>query len=98
MRMETKEVEGEKWLLASVKDTGTGISEQDLPVIFEQFQQVGTMQSRKEGGTGLGLPISKNLVELHGGEIWVESELDVGTTFSFTIPLERQTKVATEEK
>ncbi len=91
MRMETKEVEGEKWLLASVKDTGTGISEQDLPVIFEQFQQVGTMQSRKEGGTGLGLPISKNLVELHGGEIWVESELDVGTTFSFTIPLIRPT-------
>ncbi len=85
-------------LIASVKDTGMGISKEDLPVIFEQFQQVGTMQSRKEGGTGLGLPISKNLVELHGGEIWVESDLGVGTTFSFTIPLERQTKVTAEEK
>lgn len=76
-------------LVTHVKDTGLGISKEDLPKIFEQFQQVGTMQNRKEGGTGLGLPISKNLVELHGGEITVESEPDVGTTFSFTIPLIR---------
>ncbi len=98
MSMGTETSTAKPCLIARVKDTGMGISDEDQLVIFEQFQQVGTMQSRKEGGTGLGLPISKNLVELHGGEIWVESELDVGTTFSFTIPLERQTKVATEEK
>ncbi|MFK7801730.1 MAG: ATP-binding protein [Anaerolineae bacterium] len=78
-----------EYLVTHVKDTGSGISKEDLPIIFEQFQQVGTMQNRKEGGTGLGLPISKNLVELHGGEISVESEPDIGTTFSFTIPLTR---------
>lgn len=76
-------------LLTHVTDTGEGISDADQLVIFEQFQQVGTMQNRKEGGTGLGLPISKNLVELHGGEISVESKLGHGTTFSFTIPLKR---------
>ena len=81
--------EKEENLVTHVKDTGSGMEPEDLPKIFEQFQQVGTMQNRKEGGTGLGLPISKNLVELHGGEISVESELDVGTTFSFTIPLAR---------
>ncbi|MEM8857092.1 MAG: GAF domain-containing sensor histidine kinase [Chloroflexota bacterium] len=79
----------ESFLLTSVSDTGEGISKEDQKVIFEQFQQVGTMQNRKEGGTGLGLPISKNLVELHGGEISVESQLGHGTTFSFTIPLKR---------
>ncbi|MEM9773237.1 MAG: GAF domain-containing protein [Chloroflexota bacterium] len=82
-------IKKEEFLLTHVTDTGEGISDEDQLVIFEQFQQVGTMQNRKEGGTGLGLPISKNLVELHGGEISVESKLGHGTTFSFTIPLKR---------
>ena len=98
MKMATLMQENKPYLVAHVKDTGMGISSEDLPVIFEQFQQVGTMQNRKEGGTGLGLPISKNLVELHGGEIWVESELDIGTTFSFTIPLKRPKSNTTEEE
>ncbi|MFT7584863.1 MAG: signal transduction histidine kinase [Cellvibrionaceae bacterium] len=91
----TMQKEG-NYLVTHVQDTGSGISEEDLPIIFEQFQQVGTMQNRKEGGTGLGLPISKNLVELHGGEISVTSEPDVGTTFSFTIPLTRPAKPEVE--
>ncbi len=73
-------------LLVEVKDTGIGIKDDDLPIVFEQFRQVDGSLTRSAGGTGLGLPISKSLVELHGGEIWVDSEAGEGTTFSFTIP------------
>jgi len=73
-------------LLVKVEDTGIGIKEDDLPIVFEQFRQVDGSLTRSSGGTGLGLPISKSLVELHGGEIWVDSEVGVGTTFAFTIP------------
>lgn len=76
-------------ILVQVSDTGIGIKEEDLPLIFEQFRQVDGSLTRSAGGTGLGLPISKSLVELHGGEIWVESEVGEGTTFSFTIPEEK---------
>ncbi|HSM56016.1 MAG TPA: GAF domain-containing protein [Candidatus Sulfomarinibacteraceae bacterium] len=73
-------------LLVEVSDTGIGIKEENIPIVFEQFRQVDGSLTRKAGGTGLGLSISKSLVELHGGEIWVESEEDQGTTFGFTIP------------
>jgi signal transduction histidine kinase len=76
-------------LIASIKDTGIGIHQKDIPAIFEQFRQVDGSLTRKAGGTGLGIPISKSLVELHGGRMWVDSAVGIGSTFSFTIPKER---------
>ncbi len=69
----------------SVADTGPGIAPGDHERIFEEFQQTGTGVEQREG-TGLGLPLSKRLVELHGGRIWLESELGKGSTFVFTLP------------
>ncbi len=71
-----------------VADTGIGIAEKDMPLLFEAFRQVDSSLTRTAGGTGLGLPISKSLVEMQGGEMLVESELNAGSTFSITIPLE----------
>ena len=70
----------------SVQDTGIGIPEADLGRIFERFYRVDKARSRRLGGTGLGLAIVKHLVQSLGGEIWVESELGRGSTFSFTLP------------
>jgi PAS domain S-box-containing protein len=69
-----------------VKDTGIGIPAEYTDTIFERFRQVESAHTRKYGGNGLGLPISKSLVELLGGRIWVESEKDKGSTFYFTVP------------
>jgi len=78
-------------VLVSVTDTGMGIAESDYDKVFEQFVQVGDTLTNKPKGTGLGLPICKQIVEHHGGKIWVESELGKGSTFSFTLPLAEQT-------
>ena len=77
----------------SVRDTGIGISSENIPSLFTPFFQVNTFLTRRQGGTGLGLPISRQLVELMGGRIWVESELGKGSDFQFLIPFEidRQT-------
>lgn len=69
-----------------VKDTGIGIKPELHSIIFERFRQAEASNSRSYGGTGLGLSISKALTELLGGNIWIESEVGVGTTFYFTIP------------
>ena len=69
----------------SVSDTGTGIAPEDQARIFEEFQQAAAGRERREG-TGLGLALSKRLVELHGGRIWVDSEVGKGSTFVFTLP------------
>jgi len=74
-------------ILISVKDTGGGISESDQERVFEKFRQIGTASKGKSRGTGLGLPICKEIVNRHGGRIWVESELGKGSTFSFTLPV-----------
>ena len=74
-------------LVFSVKDSGIGIEPRDLSRIFERFYK--TDRSRSESGTGLGLSISKHLVEAHGGRIWVESQSNQGSTFSFSIPINR---------
>lgn len=70
-----------------VCDNGRGIPEGKKHLIFERFQQGDTSDSRKRGGTGLGLAISRNIVEQHGGKMWVESQLGKGSTFYFTVPL-----------
>ena len=67
----------------SVTDTGIGIAEEDQPKIFEEFRQVGSDTAKKIEGTGLGLTLAKKFVELHGGRIWVESEVGKGSTFVF---------------
>jgi signal transduction histidine kinase len=70
-----------------VRDTGIGISAQYFDKIFDRFRQLEDAKTRTYGGNGLGLAISKNLVEIMGGEIWIESEPGKGSTFYFTIPL-----------
>jgi signal transduction histidine kinase len=74
-------------LLYHVSDTGIGIPKEELENIFGEFQQVDTAMTREFTGTGLGLNITKKFVEMHGGRIWVESELGKGSTFFFAIPL-----------
>jgi len=71
----------------SVSDTGIGIAPEDQPKIFEEFRQVGTDYAHKVEGTGLGLTLAKKFVELHGGKIWVESEVGKGSIFTFTLPI-----------
>ena len=78
--------EGESVVLA-VADTGVGIAPEDHDTVFEQFRQAGDTLTDKPRGTGLGLPICREIVEHHGGQIWVESALGVGSTFAFTLPV-----------
>ena len=80
-----------KDLLYQVADTGIGIPKDELENIFGEFQQVDTAITREFSGTGLGLNITKKFVEMHGGRIWVESELGIGSTFFFTVPLRVET-------
>ena len=75
-------------LEVSVSDTGPGISAADQENIFEEFRQAeGSTSAQRKGGTGLGLAIAKRIVELHGGKIWVESEVGKGSKFTFSLPL-----------
>jgi signal transduction histidine kinase/CheY-like chemotaxis protein len=85
-----KRIDGE--ILVSVTDTGIGISKEDQPKVFEKFKQVGDTLTDKPKGSGLGLPICKEIVEHHGGRIWVESQPAKGSTFSFTLPIQSETR------
>ncbi|MGH4140832.1 GAF domain-containing sensor histidine kinase [Clostridium sp.] len=76
-------------IIVCISDTGVGIREEDKKFIFEKFSQVGDTLTNKPRGTGLGLAICKHIIEEHGGEIWVESETQKGTDFSFSIPILR---------
>jgi Signal transduction histidine kinase len=75
----------------SVVDQGIGLAQEDQEKVFEKFKQIGDTLTDKPKGTGLGLPICKQIVEYHGGKIWVESELGKGSCFSFTLPINKET-------
>lgn len=83
---------GRMELQVNVTDTGPGISQQDQAKLFQAFSQVDDSPTRKTGGTGLGLSICQHLISMHGGRIWVDSEIGHGSTFSFTLPLFRKEK------
>jgi signal transduction histidine kinase len=85
-RIDVRAGPGDGIVEVSVSDTGVGIAPEDQEAIFEEFRQVGTAAQKVEG-TGLGLALSRKFIELHGGRIWVESEVGVGSTFTFTIPI-----------
>ena len=85
-RVEISVEEDDGFVDARVKDTGSGIPQEDLPQLFERFYRVNKDRSRSTGGSGLGLAISREIVELHGGEISVKSELGVGSEFDIRIP------------
>jgi two-component system phosphate regulon sensor histidine kinase PhoR len=74
-------------VIFTVSDTGIGIPKVDQPRIFERFYRVDAARSREAGGTGLGLAIAKHLVEVHDGRLWVESEVGVGSSFHFSVPV-----------
>jgi signal transduction histidine kinase len=82
-------IQGMLWV--SVKDTGIGISQEDLPHVFDRFWRSDRSRNRKSGGTGIGLAISKRLVEMQQGKIHVESVINQGSTFSFSIPIAQRT-------
>jgi diguanylate cyclase (GGDEF)-like protein/PAS domain S-box-containing protein len=86
------------FLKFSVWDTGVGIGPEDKERIFDEFEQIDTTLSREYGGAGLGLSLSKKLVELHGGNISVESTLGEGSTFIFTIPVTSPVEAVTPEE
>ena len=76
-----------KWMNVQVRDTGPGIAAEHVPYVFERFYRADPSRARATGGAGLGLAIVKQLVEAHGGRVWVESTLGAGSTFGFTLPL-----------
>jgi signal transduction histidine kinase len=77
---------GTSEFLISVKDSGMGVAREDHAAIFEEFHQLKTTGSAKQEGTGLGLALAKRFTELHGGRIWIDSEVGKGATFTFTLP------------
>lgn len=87
LRVKPTTDDGKPYVLCAVEDTGIGIRREDMSTVFEAFRQVDSSSARRAEGTGLGLPISRRLAELHGGRMWVESEEGSGSTFYFTLPL-----------
>jgi signal transduction histidine kinase len=77
---------GQDYIKVSISDTGIGISEKDCTNVFDKFKQVGDTLTDRPKGSGLGLPICKQIIEYHGGKIWVESNLGKGSVFSFVLP------------
>ena len=89
VRATRRQTHGPLSLLIEVGDTGLGIAPEHHELVFREFAQVDSTPSRAHHGTGLGLTIARKLVELHGGRIWLESELGRGSRFFFTIPIEQ---------
>ncbi|MGB2601407.1 MAG: ATP-binding protein, partial [Candidatus Omnitrophota bacterium] len=80
-------------ICVSVDDTGPGIKDSDIPKVFQEFRQIEDAKTRKAGGTGLGLAISREIIQRHGGKIWVESVYGKGSQFKFTLPVVRKYKI-----
>jgi signal transduction histidine kinase len=78
---------GDSAVIVSVTDTGIGVAKEDQEAIFEEFRQASGNYAQKREGTGLGLTLTKRFVEMHGGKIWVESEVGKGSKFTFTLPI-----------
>jgi two-component system phosphate regulon sensor histidine kinase PhoR len=85
----------DRFVAIAVSDTGVGIHHDDLSRIFERFYKSDKSRVRARGGTGLGLPIARHIVEAHGGNIWAESMEGQGSTFTFTLPVLERTDPAT---
>jgi signal transduction histidine kinase len=94
-RIEVRAVPTDGAVEVSVEDTGIGIAPEDQEAVFEEFRQVG-LADKKAEGTGLGLALCRKFVELHGGRIWVKSQVGVGSTFTFTLPLRRGEAIGKE--
>ena len=86
-RVAVRALPADGYVAISVSDTGVGIAPADQEAIFEEFRQVGSDYATKREGTGLGLTLTRKFVELHGGQIWVKSEVGKGSTFTFTLPV-----------
>jgi signal transduction histidine kinase len=86
MRDTSNEIRDPCFVELSVQDTGVGISPDEIANLFQKYRQSSSGQTSEHQGTGLGLVISKMIVEAHGGKIWVESEEGKGATFTFTLP------------
>jgi PAS domain S-box-containing protein len=86
-RISLRAVQADGAVEIAVSDTGIGIAPEDQEAIFEEFRQVGSDEARKQEGTGLGLALTKKIVEMHGGRIWVKSQVGKGSTFTFTLPV-----------
>jgi len=89
VRAARRQGDGPPAILVEVGDTGLGIAPEHHELIFREFAQVDSSASRAHHGTGLGLTIARKLVELHGGRIWLESELGTGSRFFFTVPVDQ---------
>ncbi len=88
----SKEINGAQDIEISIKDTGIGIKQEDIQKLFKEFSQLSSAYDKMYEGTGLGLALTKKLVELHGGKIWVESEFGKGSLFAFVIPVRQRKK------
>jgi signal transduction histidine kinase len=83
----TQNKAAENHILVTIRDTGRGVSQEDIAKLFQKFQQIECAQDNEEGGTGLGLVICKEIVTRHGGQIWAESEPGKGSSFHLTLPI-----------
>jgi signal transduction histidine kinase len=88
--VKTQDKSSENHILVSVIDTGKGIARDDLPKLFQKFQQIESSQANEEGGTGLGLAICKEIIFRHGGKIWAVSNPGQGTSFNFILPIQER--------